>query len=115
MSTNMNDYELESKPFYERPPQEHMVGNVKVLRIMRLFYAVCRSRGTKVVVKAHEYDARDESCDRKISKAINAAVAQARVQHEHICDILEMQFVRTSAGTFPRGNGRRCDGGHKRA
>jgi len=77
----MDNYELEQPPFYSK-------GSVS------LFKGVSLLRNNRpVVVKQHQFDRRASGVAKDISKVLNAALAQAKVQHEHSCDILDLQFT----------------------
>jgi len=67
---------------------------------VKLFKGICTSRNNlKVVLKLHSFSFSQTDYEERISQTINAAVAQARVQHPHTCDILDVQF-QTVNGKF---------------
>lgn len=80
----MNDYELDSLPFY-----------VSEDGCVKLFKGCCKSRQhLPIVAKCHEVHRLDGTLDFqiKLNSVINVGLAQARVEHQHSCKILEIRI-----------------------
>lgn len=79
----MEDYELEADPFYFSP--DTSVGLFKG-------FSTTRNR-LPVVVKRYDFNLiQQKGTQIRMVQAINAALAQAKVQHPNACDILEVQL-----------------------
>ena len=64
-----------------------------------------RNKTSDIVVKAHEFNLVTEAdANKRIAQALSTALVQARVQHSHTCDILEVNLRFVKAGA----NGRLC-------
>lgn len=79
----MDDYEVEPTPFYFNP-----------FTSVALFkgFSLTRNR-LSVVVKHHDFKFIQQKAQQiRIVQTLNAALAQAKVQHPNSCDILEVQM-----------------------
>lgn len=79
----MDDYQLELQPFYVNPDTE-----------VSLFKGTSRSRNNlPIVSKRHEFHfIQTPQTQKSICQSLNAALAQAKVQHPNVCDVLEVQL-----------------------
>lgn len=78
----MDDYELQAEPFYFN--SESSVG---------LYRGRSIARNKQVVVKRHDFTLiQHKSTQVRMNQAINAALAQAKVNHLNSCEILEVQI-----------------------
>lgn len=77
-------YEIEEEAFYENP-----TGTVRLYKGL----------SSPIIAKRHEFSIiRNEfNLHRELAKAINAGLAQARVQHPHICRIIAMHLETSKA------------------
>lgn len=51
------------------------------------------SDGTPVVVKKHDLNTFDPEFIKKLTHVVNEGISQARVEHQHICKIIEISFT----------------------
>jgi len=79
----MEHYELDAQPFYVSP-------NTQV----SLFKGISLARSNlPIVVKRHDFHfIQNLEPQQLICQSLNAALAQAKVQHPNVCDILEIQL-----------------------
>jgi len=79
----MEGYELESVPFV-----------VNCDSSTSFFHGVSLTRNRlSVVVKRHDFShLKHKSFNQRLSQALNSALIQAKVQHPHSCDVLELQI-----------------------
>lgn len=79
----MDGYEVESVPFYFNPDTS-----------VALFKGFSRTRNRlPVVLKRHNFTfILHKDVQARMAQTINAAVAQAKIQHPNACDILKVQL-----------------------
>lgn len=79
---NMDGYELAPSLFYFIPGTS-----------VSLFKGCSRARNLPVVLKRHDFTLIQEKAQQmRMVQTINAALAQAKIQHPNSCDILEVQM-----------------------
>lgn len=81
--SNMDAYDIESTPFYCNPDTS-----------VTLFKGFSRTRNhLPVVLKRHDFALiQQKEVQIRMIQTINAAIAQAKVQHPNACDIIEVQL-----------------------
>lgn len=78
----MDDYELEERPFYENS-----------YTAVRLYRGTSKSRNLPIVAKRHKFRTFEgPEMWEKLNAAMNAGLAQARVEHPHSCKIIAMHL-----------------------
>lgn len=79
----MDGYQLESEPFYVSPQTS-----------VSLFRGIALTESNPpIVAKRHDFHfIQNEATQKSIAQSINAAIAQAKVQHPHSCDLMEVRL-----------------------
>ena len=78
----MEGYEIPSKPFYKDPHSS-----------VSLYRAISLNRGrVPVIIKRYDFaPIQHKSTQQSLSLVLNSALAQAKVCHPHVCEIVEIQ------------------------